>query len=197
MNKPLLLLFLREPVKGKVKTRLAAGLGDTEALAIYTRLLTHTMRESASLDVHKQAWYADAPVVNDVASSFGFEQRHQRGNDLGERMNNAFDKGFAEGYSPVIIIGSDLPGMHAQLLSEAFTALHTHDTVLGPTVDGGYYLLGLNAPLPALFQHKQWSTSTVFSDSASDLVMHGRTCHLLPILRDVDTVEDLAHVQLP
>lgn len=196
MSKPLLLLFLREPVLGKVKTRLAATIGDVQALKAYEQLLEHTLKACADIAVTKQAWYAEEPQV-DVAGPFGFAKHVQQGNDLGTRMQHAFATGFSMGHAPIVIIGSDLPSMKEQLLLEAFDALRNHDAVIGPSADGGYYLLGLNAPFDAVFQNKQWSTGTVFAQTSSDLVMHGRTCHLLPELQDIDTEEDLLHVALP
>jgi uncharacterized protein len=197
MSTPLLLLFLREPIKGKVKTRLAAELGDEEALRVYERLLQHTLAATVQLPVRKQAWYAETPKGPAASALSAFETCVQASGDLGVRMQGAFARGFATGHSPIVIIGSDLPGMSETLLHEAFNALRTHDSVIGPAADGGYYLLGLNAPLDALFVGKYWSTSTVFEHTARDLLMHGRTCHLLPMLRDVDTAEDLAQLQLP
>jgi hypothetical protein len=197
MSKPLLILFLRELVLGKVKTRLAASLGDVGALRIYERLLTHTLREASQVEARRQAWYSQALNGGDLAAPYGFEARAQCSGDLGARMRHAFAQGFAEGHAPIIIIGSDLPGISAQLLRDAFAAMSTHDAVLGPSADGGYYLLGLNAPLDALFAEKQWSGPTVFAHTASDLVLHGRSYHLLPVLRDVDTADDLGQVRLP
>jgi rSAM/selenodomain-associated transferase 1 len=196
MSQPLLLLFLREPVLGTVKTRLAATLGEAQALSIYERLLHHTLRTCADIKVAKQAWYAEPPQMH-VAQAFGFAQHVQLGEDLGARMQHAFAKGFATGHAPIVIIGSDLPGLSVALLQEAFAALRTHDAVIGPSVDGGYYLLGLNSPCADVFQHKRWSTNSVFADTSSDLLMHGRSCYLLPELRDIDTEEDLQDMVLP
>lgn len=197
MNKPLLMVFLRAAVRGRVKTRLAATVGDDRALAIYTKLVAHTLKVATPLACAKQAWYSDGIPTHEPAAALGFELREQVGDDLGARMQYAFEEGFYEGYGPIIIIGTDLPQLSTALLEEAFTALKDHDAVLGPANDGGYYLLGLNASLDALFYHKAWSTPSVMAATVADLHMHKRSCHLLPELVDVDTEEDLRHVTLP
>lgn len=197
MTKPLLMVFLRAPVKGRVKTRLAATLGEDRALEVYLRLMHHTLREAADLRCAKQAWYADEVPDPDPCAAHGFTCHVQAGDDLGHRMRNAFAAGFASGYGPVVIIGTDLPGLSSELLQAAFDAMRDHDAVIGPTHDGGYYLLGLHEPLDALFRDKLWSTSTVFAQTRLDLALNGKTCGLLPTLADVDTEADLNAVGLP
>ncbi|MGV9011146.1 MAG: TIGR04282 family arsenosugar biosynthesis glycosyltransferase [Flavobacteriales bacterium] len=195
-NKPLLLVFLRAPVLGKVKTRLAATLGKERALEIYKRLLQHTIEQGAQLGIVRQAWYADDLPADEPCAALGFSVHQQAGADLGERMQRAFDAGFADGHGPIIIIGTDLPQLSAALLREAFEALNTHDAVIGPANDGGYYLLGLQKPCAALFQGKTWSTDTVFKRTTEDLKRLGRTWKTLPELVDIDTEEDLERVGL-
>lgn len=197
MTKPLLMVFLRAPVKGRVKTRLAATLGEDCALEVYIRLMLHTLREAGALRCAKQAWYADVVPDPDPCATHGFTSHVQTGDDLGQRMRNAFAEGFANGYGPVVIIGTDLPGLSTELLQAALDAMGDHDAVIGPTHDGGYYLLCLHAPLDALFSDKQWSTATVFARTVSDLALNGKTCHLLPQLADVDSEADLDTVELP
>ena len=196
-TQPLLLVFLRAPVLGKVKTRLAATLGKERALKIYKRLLQHTIEQGAALGVDRQAWYADDLPADEPCAALGFSVHQQAGADLGERMQRAFDAGFADGHGPIIIIGTDLPQLSVALLREAFEALKTHDAVIGPANDGGYYLLGLRKPCAALFQGKTWSTDTVFKRTTEDLKRLGRTWETLPELVDIDTEEDLERVGLP
>lgn len=197
MNRPLIIVFLRAAVRGRVKTRLAATVGDERALDIYTKLVAHTLNVVQPLVCAKQAWYSDGIPVDAHVMAPGFDLREQVGADLGARMQYAFEEGFNQGYGPIIIIGTDLPQLSSALLAEAFGALKDHDAVIGPANDGGYYLLGLNAPLDALFHHKAWSTSSVLAATLADLHMHKRTCHLLPELVDVDTEADLDAVGLP
>lgn len=197
MNRGLLLVFLRPPVLGLVKTRLAKGIGEEQALAVYKRLMTHTLGVSAPLPYAKEAWWTEGPPLPDPAAALGFAPRIQPNGDLGQRMAHAFHAGFSTGHTPVVIIGADCPELSTDLLAKAFDALAGHDAVLGPANDGGYYLLGLREPLPALFDHKAWSTSSVLAATVADLEHHRRRCHLLPELVDVDTKEDLERVQLP
>lgn len=196
-DKPLLLVFLRAPVLGKVKTRLAATLGKERALEIYTRLLQHTIEQGARLGVDRQAWYADEVPAEEPCAALGYSVHQQAGADLGERMQRAFDSGFSNGHGPIIIIGTDLPQLSEALLREAFKALETHDAVLGPANDGGYYLLGLRKPCAELFQGKNWSTDTVFKQTTEDFERLGLTWKTLPELIDIDTEADLDTAGLP
>jgi len=196
MKKPLLLIFLRAPVLGKVKTRLAATLGEPEALRVYRALVQHTLREADQLNCARQLWWADDVAEEYALRHTNFSAHVQVDGDLGERMRHAFDTGFENGYSPIIIIGTDCPGITSEILHEAFVALDTHDTVIGPARDGGYYLLGLNAQLHVLFTNRSWSTATVFTSTVDDLILNKRTCQLLPELIDVDTEEDLRAMDL-
>lgn len=197
MSNPLLLVFLRAPVLGKVKTRLAATLGKKRALEIYSLLLKHTIEQGAQLGVDRQAWYADELPAEEPCAALGYSVHQQAGADLGERMQRAFDGGFASGHSPIIIIGTDLPQLSEALLREALKALETHDAVIGPANDGGYYLLGLRKPCPEIFQGKSWSTDSVFKQTTADLKRLCRTWKTLPELIDIDTEEDLNKVGLP
>ncbi len=195
MKGPLLIVFLRKPELGKVKTRLAASVGAERALAIYEELLRHTLEQAGRLPIQKQAWFTGDAPVDELVSTFGFTSHVQYGNDLGERMLNAFCIGFANDHAPVLIIGTDCPGISTALIQDALRALDDNDAVIGPARDGGYYLLGLNEPLPALFLNKAWSTSQVAADTMKDLEQHGRSVFLLPMLIDVDTEEDLRDVE--
>ncbi len=191
MKGPLLLVFLKNPEPGKVKTRLAATIGDEQALAIYLRLLEHTASACAPLAVQKEAWYAQRVPQEGEWQMPGMIARQQVGQDLGERMEHAFNEGFSSGHSPVIIIGTDCPSLTTAILQDASDSLDAHDAVIGPARDGGYYLLGLSAPFTDVFRNKQWSTETVFAETMSDLDLAGRRTHVLPELIDVDTEVDL------
>ncbi|MCK6695026.1 MAG: TIGR04282 family arsenosugar biosynthesis glycosyltransferase, partial [Thermoanaerobaculia bacterium] len=148
----LLLIFTKNPVLGKVKTRLAATVGDAEALRIYQLLLEKTRR--AALDVEAGRWlfYSDFLEPDDDWPETYFQKKLQTGHDLGERMENAFRQAFASGAGKVVIIGCDCPDLNGVLLQEAFQRLNEADFVLGPATDGGYYLLGMRQLEPALFR---------------------------------------------
>lgn len=197
MNKDLIIVFLRAPELGKVKTRLAATIGDARALMIYDRLLEHTLRVVVDCATDKQAWYADAVPTQDRCAALGFEVDIQRGDDLGERMQHAFENAFGAGFGKVVIIGTDLPGISTSLLADAFVELDMHDAVLGPARDGGYYLLGLRSMEASLFRNKSWSSSSVAEETLADLHRAGKNVALLPKMIDVDTEADLQDVTIP
>ena len=178
-----LLIFARVPALGRVKSRLAAGVGQPAALAIYPELLAITRTAAVA---------AEVPTTDEAQEWAGMTTRCQPAGDLGERMTAAFAAAFAAGASRVAIIGTDCPGLRAEHLTQAFALLAEHDVVLGPATDGGYYLLGLRQPQPELFQNKEWSTETVLADTVADAHRLGRRVALLPELRDVDTAADLA-----
>ncbi|RIY13354.1 glycosyltransferase [Hymenobacter rubripertinctus] len=185
-----LIIFARHPELGRVKTRLAAGIGNEAALVVYRRLLAHTRAVVAPLAAHKTVWLVGEGSET-AADWAGFEQRPQPTGDLGEKMQAAFAHDFARPAQAAVIIGTDCPGLTTAHLTEAYAALRTHDLVLGPAVDGGYYLLGTRALHASLFEHKPWSTATVRAETLADAARLGLRVHLLPELQDVDTAADL------
>ena len=195
---PHLLVFAREPVLGRVKTRLAADIGAEQALAVYRELLALTAAAATAAQVPATVWLAEAPVpAADPAQPRpewpGLPWRVQPAADsLGTRMAQAFATAFASGAGRVVIIGTDCPGLSAEVLRQAFAALATHDVVVGPADDGGYYLLGLRELQPALFENKDWSTATVLSATLADAARLGLRVAQLPTLHDVDSGRDLA-----
>ena len=196
MSKSALIIFVRNPEKGKVKTRIAATAGDDVALNIYKKLLEHTYKITADLSLEKFVYYDGFIGENDVWSSGGFKPRLQHNSsDLGERMKHAFENTFAEGYSHVCIIGSDCIGLTGAQLQDAFLQLDSTDIVIGPSLDGGYYLLGMKKLYPFLFENKIWSTDKVASDTLDDAVRHSLSYILLQPLSDIDTMEDWLQYQ--
>ncbi|WP_201983879.1 TIGR04282 family arsenosugar biosynthesis glycosyltransferase [Hymenobacter rubidus] len=191
-----LLVFARVPALGRVKSRLAAGVGETAALAVYQELLAITRAAVAASGISATVWLADTagiePTAGEAAHWPELATRCQPAGDLGERMATAFAAAFSAGAGRVAIIGTDCPGLRAAHLTQAHDLLATHDVVLGPATDGGYYLLGLRQPRPELFEDKAWSTATVLADTVADAQRLGLRVALLPELRDVDTADDLA-----
>ncbi|WP_026913989.1 TIGR04282 family arsenosugar biosynthesis glycosyltransferase [Christiangramia portivictoriae] len=188
----LLIIFTKNPVLGKVKTRLAKGIGDNKALEVYQFLLKHTKKVTEQLDVDKQVYYAWNIGENDIWEDHYFQKRLQVEGDLGAKMEAAFKAGFSEGYRKIVIIGSDLYDLDESDLAAAFTELETHDHVIGPAEDGGYYLLGMKSLNSALFINKAWSTSSVFEQSLQD--MQAGTYKVLPLKNDIDTEEDIRNI---
>lgn len=185
----LLIIFTRNPEFGKVKTRLAAGIGEEAALRLYQILLQHTFEVTKDLNCNKAVYYSEAIPENDLWERGNFQKKHQQGKDLGQRMENAFKNAFSEGYSKAVIIGSDLYDLQEEDLKKAFLALDKNDVVIGPAQDGGYYLLGMKKLNSAVFQNKKWSTSEVLKETLEDL-KNEKVC-LLEIRNDIDTLEDL------
>ena len=185
-----LIIFVRKPELGKVKTRLAADIGDENAMKVYNDLLTHTCVITKGLPLDKYAFYSEKVTGEDLWNKNGFYRKIQNGNNLGEKMENAFKVLFNESYEKLIIIGSDCFELDASLISKAFEQLDNYDVVIGPANDGGYYLLGMKKIHPFLFRNKKWSTDSVFSDTLQDIKEHTLSCFRLPVLTDVDTEED-------
>ncbi len=185
----LLLIFTRNPELGKVKTRLAKGVGQENALTIYKQLLQHTHDVVIQNTCVKRVGYSVKVRDNDIWKATNFEKFAQQGDDLGERMLLAFTKAFADGYKRVIIIGSDLYDLQSHHIEEAFIALTTHEAVIGPAKDGGYYLLGMQHLISSVFKQKEWGSDTVLENTLKDLKPY--TVHTLEELNDIDFAEDL------
>lgn len=187
----LLLIFIKNPEKGRVKTRLAESIGDEQALNVYRELLSITKSVTDELNCARQVWYSRFVDEQDQWSGDHYEKKLQVGQNLGQRMKNAFQDGFEEGYQKIVIIGSDCAELDPGILRQSFEALDSNDTVLGPSRDGGYYLLGMNRMYTDLFEDKDWSTPHVFDDTLEQIKKKQLTFRLLPILNDIDTKEDL------
>ena len=189
--KKAIIIFVRNPELGKVKTRLANEVGDEQALQVYKELLQHTHKITSDLDCAKFVYYADSIAENDLWESSLFGKKVQEGESLGDRMMLAFFELFQQGYSKIVIIGSDCPELTGFIIEDAFDKLDSSDVVIGPSSDGGYYLLGLAQLVPELFKNKQWSTNTVLADTIQDTVSLRKSCSFLTELSDIDTAEDL------
>ncbi len=192
---PTLLIFIKNPERGKVKTRLAETAGDDTALEVYQKLLQITQSVTDQMDVHREVWYSRFIKQDDMWSGGRYEKKRQRGKDLGARMKAAFREAFARGSGRVVIIGSDCPGLRPPILRQAFRLLGDHKVVVGPAEDGGYYLLGMAEFYPALFDRKKWSTSTVCEQTIQQLNKMNVSYRLLPELNDIDTQPDLDQSQ--
>lgn len=185
-----LLIFIKNPVKGKVKTRLAKTMGDEEALNIYHKLLSITQTQTMGCNCARYLFYSDVIDTADNWHSNHYLKHIQIGDDLGERMQHAFEFAFKLGHKEVIIIGSDCPTIDAQLLNTALDELKHKEVVIGPSEDGGYYLLGMNKMIPALFEHMPWSQPNLLEQSVQLLKHQQINYHLLPTLNDIDTEAD-------
>ena len=191
----LLLIFTRNPELGKVKSRLAADVGDKNALEIYKILLNHTFNITKNLAIDKQVWYSENIPKSDLWSTADFKKMLQpETEDLGERMEFAFKKGFYEGYQNIIIIGSDLYDISPSEIEHAFQLLKNNNAVIGPATDGGFYLLGLSNPIPELFKNKKWGTNTVLKDTLINLKNY--SFEQLDPKNDVDYLSDIEGIEI-
>lgn len=189
MTKDLLLIFTRNPELGKCKTRLAKTIGDENALIVYKMLLEKTVKVTKELTCEKAVYYSVKVRENDFWDENIYSKHQQIGDDLGVRMYNAFHDGFKKGYEKVIIIGSDLYDLTPTHIDKAFELLDHNDVVIGPALDGGYYLLGMKTMHKAIFSNKDWGTHTVRAATLKDL--DDKKVQLLSSLNDIDIFEDI------
>lgn len=183
-----LIIFVKNPIPGTVKTRIARTVGNDKAAEVYRHLIAYTQSLTRTLPWHRVVYYSDFINPNDGWNSY--EKRIQQGTDLGERMLNAFQERFKMGAQRVVIIGSDCLDLRAEHLKQAFRCLDTSDVVLGPATDGGYYLLGMKQLHPFLFEHKPWSQPELIDLTLKDLQQKGVSYELLEELTDVDEWAD-------
>jgi uncharacterized protein len=191
MKPDLLIIFYRNPELGKVKTRLAATLGDERALAIYLKLVAHTRSIASEVDCDRVVWYSNFVDTEDNWPNDLFYKDRQTGETLGDRMQLAFDRAFQKGYQRVCVIGTDCLELTSEILNRAFNKLTIQDAVIGPALDGGYYLLGMKKLHSELFKNKVWSTNKVFENTVNDFEQLNLSFDLLPTLTDIDEEKDL------
>ena len=183
-----LIIFVKNPVPGTVKTRIARTVGDERAAAVYRHLLRHTQEIVGQLTGYRVVYYGD--FINPDDGWNGYDKRLQHGADLGERMLTAFQEQFERGTSRVIIIGSDCLAITAHHIEQAFAALNKADVVIGPATDGGYYLLGMKQLHPFLFQEMPWSQPELRQLTEGAILQNGLTVERLEELTDIDEWED-------
>lgn len=185
------LLLAKAPRPGVVKTRLAKAIGPAEAATVY-RSLGRAVVKRVGTQFPLTIWYEPRDAVEEMRAWLGeWEYQPQPGGDLGERLRHAFRVHFERGDRPVIAIGADAPGVSVSTVSDAIKALRTADVVLGPAVDGGYYLIGLKRHVPGLFDGITWGGPTVLDETLTNVGRASARVALLPVLRDVDTVDDM------
>ena len=197
MHPDLLIIFLKNPVKGKVKTRLAKSIGDEAALKLYHKMVSHTLGEADAVEATILLYYSDI-----IPSEYPWSYKpknpmmsllQDQSPDLGKRMAESIKSGLKE-HDHVIVIGSDCPDITAELIQRSFSLLRTNDIVLGPANDGGFYLLGLSNWSDSIFDEVHWSTETVLEKCIKNIEGLGLSYILLEKLTDVDTLEDLQQI---
>jgi len=191
----LVLFFAKCPESGNVKSRLAAELGNETATEIYRcfvlDILDMLSKSGFSFNICFYPPHSADNMKEWLGSEFSYMPQH--GRDLGDRMRNALATVFSKGHKYAVVIGSDIPDIPKELIGEALISLETHDAVIGPSFDGGYYLIGFRQDsfLPDAFDGIEWGGEAVFEDTLNILKNRGRITHVLKKWRDVDRHEDI------
>ncbi len=188
MSKELVIVFVKNIKLGKVKTRLAKTIGNQGAFEVYSELVKVTEIATEDLSVDKRIYFSDAVVDTKWKNDY---KTVQQGIDLGERMKNAFKKGFEDGYKRIVLIGSDLPDITPNHINKGLSALKQNEVVFGPAEDGGYYLIGLSKMYNFVFDNKPWSETHLLEETLSELKEKQVTFTTLDTLNDIDDFEDL------
>jgi len=188
-----LLVFLKYPTPGKVKTRLAASMGAEAASAAYRTCAEQTLERLRTWHTQSVVFVDPPDALSSVRDWLGPTWRlsPQQGATLGERLAHATRAAFANGATRVVVIGTDSPWLTPEEIEQAFAALEHADVVLGPSEDGGYYLIGLSQPQPALFEGIAWSTASVYQHTLERANALGLRVYTARLGYDVDRLEDL------
>ena len=195
-----LVIFAKAPVPGQVKTRLCPPLTPDEAATLHGSFVLDTL-ERTKAAIAKWHLPIDRYIACSPSASLAFfkilEERHsvrlldQVGKDLGQRMQRSCADLFDRGYRRVLLVGTDVPTLPLSAYQQAVSLIESHDLVLGPATDGGYYLIGLKRPVPELFTGVSWSTADVLVTTQRNAATLGLTVGLLQTWRDIDIAEDL------
>lgn len=190
-----IIIFIRHPGQERVKTRLSLDLGKTIAEELYKNFVFDLLQTLEDINIVKHIYFTPNSAQEQMISwlGTGYDYIPQKGKDLGERMKNAFINEFKKGGKKVIIIGSDIPDLPPDLIMNAFLSLNTNDAVIGPTFDGGYYLLGFIKEkfLQEVFKEISWSTENVFDQTMNIFRKNNYKVYILKKWRDIDTIEDV------
>jgi hypothetical protein len=187
-------LFVKAPIPGRVKTRLARDIGDEAACSIYSELVERVVQQIQASGFPLALFFdGDEDALPDRWKRHACCRIRQQGDDLGERMAHAFRQLFDTGYQSVLLCGSDIPGIDAAYLQQAIVLLHSHDLIIGPALDGGYCLIGFHRHsfTSTVFEQIPWSTAQVLALTLAAAESSGLSIGMLPALRDIDTLDDL------
>jgi len=195
MKRSALIVFVKAPIRGRVKTRLEPHLSQEGILRLYRSFLRMIADRCSSIKGVDRFLGCtptkDHPYLSRLAGQYGYGRFDQRGRSLGERLINAFRDHLAMGYGKIVIIGSDSPTIPVGYIREAFHILDRREFVLGPCNDGGYYLVGARRLYERVFRGIPWDTSEVLNKTLDKLNSRDIDYFLLPFWYDVDRIEDL------
>ena len=191
-----LIVFAKPPVGGTVKTRLVPAIGSRHAALLYRSFLLDSVAQYRRIGYPIRLYFGDGEIPGELVDHHpDVEVLRQDGKDLGERMANAFLETFGAGFNSAVIIGTDHPSLPDEYIRLAFDLLSEPKTiVLGPSEDGGYYLLGMNHFFPQLFRGMEYSHSAVLDQTIDRALETDALLTLLPLWYDVDTPEMLARL---
>ena len=194
-----LIVFVKYPQPGQVKSRLANDFDSDFAALLYKAFVLDILECAMKGNWQLRIFFYPPEKETEIKEMFGndHEYRLQGGTDLGERMKSAFADCFYEGFKSIVLIGSDFPDLPLKIIEDAFALLDSpSDAVIGPTVDGGYYLIGFRYDtfLPAIFDGLIWSTASVFLETLKIIHAYGRQTEIIQEWQDVDTRDDLINL---
>ena len=196
MEDQCLVMFIKFPERGQVKSRLVKDLGEEKSAELYRCFIEDLLARFSQGNYRFQIAFSPAAKEREIKEMFGndFLYIPQSGEDLGERMKNAFSHCFSEGPRSVVVIGSDIPDLPSWIVEEAFFSLNDHDAVIGPAADGGYYLIGFRKETfnPTVFTGPKWGTEDVFRQTMTILRETGALVYVLPLWQDIDRPENIA-----
>ena len=189
-----LIVVVKNPIPGAVKTRLQTRYTPRQAASLYTAFVRDLLQRIKSIEIDRRVIAYDPPDGKaDVRALYGQDWQYvpQVQKDLGSRMHMALVQQLKAGASAAVLIGTDIPSLPVHYITSTFDLLSSKDVVLGPSTDGGYYLVGISKPVPEIFENITWSTASVLSQTAAQIENNGYSFGLVPPWFDVDTPEEL------
>jgi len=197
-----LVLMSRAPIPGETKTRLGSHLKDKECADLHQAFLKdmnskllNLQKVNPGVDLYLSFTPADSSSLFAEIIDDKFNRIPQRGKGLGAKMYNAFFDAYQKSNLPVLITGSDLPLLNIEILTEALAGLKERDLVIGPSSDGGYYLIGMKKPEKFIFDFKKWGNNSVLERTVREARKYDLKCHFLPEVNDIDTFKELLQLR--
>jgi rSAM/selenodomain-associated transferase 1 len=190
-----ILLFVKYPENGGVKTRLAKSIGDAAAVSLYKCFVEDILSSLQGLNAHIWICYYPESAKDDMDIWLGSSYFYvlQKGGNLGKRMQHCFKSSFDKGFEKTIVLASDIPEISENIINNAFKILEDKDAVIGPSYDGGYYLAGFNKKsyTTEIFDDISWSTKFVYEETLRKIEAYNLQYSVLDKINDMDTIEDI------